>query len=282
MRTVMIVEDEMLEQDFLRTIVSDELDPEDIIVTCESGLMALELAELHKPDIILMDLFITEQDGLTTIESLRNIVPDACISILSACCDFTYAQRAIKLRVFEYLLKPVKPRDVKDLFKRMLAFHDEQSEQKALIAMKTTTGKEQKVEKTDGTRHEGRGERQFFINEAVKYIEVHYRERLTLEMVASKVFVNPKYFSHMFKKELGVAFTDYIIKLRIKYACELLETTNHPAYRISYECGFSDPSYFNRVFCAQMDMTPQTYRKLALTNATQKPVVKLPKAQHGS
>ena len=97
----------------------------------------------------------------------------------------------------------------------------------------------------------------------MKYIKEHFKERLTLETVASKVFVNPKYFSHVFKREMGVAFTEFVIGLKIEYACKLLETTNYHAYRISIECGFSDPSYFNRVFCAQMNMTPQTYRKYA-------------------
>jgi YesN/AraC family two-component response regulator len=104
-------------------------------------------------------------------------------------------------------------------------------------------------------------ERQYFIEESLKYIQEHFKERLTLELVASKVFVNPKYFSHVFKREMGISFTEYVIGLKIEHACKLLETTNYHAYRISIECGFSDPSYFNRVFCAQMNMTPQTYRK---------------------
>jgi len=86
---------------------------------------------------------------------------------------------------------------------------------------------------------------------------------LTLEMVASKTFMNPKYLSRVFKEEMGMVFTDYVINLKIQYACRLLETTNYPAYRISIECGFSDPSYFNRVFCAKMNTTPKAYRKLA-------------------
>ena len=111
----------------------------------------------------------------------------------------------------------------------------------------------------------GSGEHQYFIEEALKYINEHFKEKLTLEMVASKVFINPKYFSHVFKKEVGISFTEYIINLKIKHACRLLKTTNYPAYRISLECGFSDPSYFNRVFSAQMNMTPQAYRKSKLS-----------------
>ena len=119
----------------------------------------------------------------------------------------------------------------------------------------------QSQEKPERKNTELKIERQSFIEESLKYIKDHFKERLTLELVASKVYVNPKYFSHVFKREMGVSFTEYVIGLKIEYACKLLETTNYHAYRISIECGFSDPSYFNRVFCAQMNMTPQTYRK---------------------
>lgn len=250
MRTILIVEDEPLEQEFLKTIVLDELHPDDVLLMCDSGVTAIQLAKEHKPDLILMDLLISEKDGLTAIQEIRKFLPQACISILSACSDFTYAQKAIKFQVFEYLLKPVKPTVLKEVFTRMLD----------CVGSHCATLADEKVEMP---RAETKDERLYFIEESIKYIKEHFKERLTLEMVASKVFVNPKYFSHVFKKEVGVAFTEYVINLRVEYACKLLETTNHPAYRISFECGFSDPSYFNRVFCAQMNMTPQTFRKLA-------------------
>jgi two-component system response regulator YesN len=148
--------------------------------------------------------------------------------------------------VFEYMLKPVKPAQFKDLLGRMQA-----------SAARTAKPLENLIEKSE----EGKEERQFFIEESLHYIKEHFTEKLTLDMVASKVFVNPKYYSHVFRKEMGVTFTDYVVQLRVQHACKLLEMTNYRSYRISLECGFSDPSYFNRVFCAQMNMTPQTYRK---------------------
>ena len=83
---------------------------------------------------------------------------------------------------------------------------------------------------------------------------------------SSKVFMNPKYFSKVFKKQTGVSFSQYINSLKIKHACILLETTNYPSYRISMECGFSDPSYFNRVFTANMNITPLNYKKYKLSS----------------
>jgi len=252
MSVVLIVEDEILEREFLKTIIQDELQPSDTLITSDSGVEAIELAKRYSPDVIIMDLMISELDGLSAIQEIRRFLPDALITILSAYSDFSYAQRAINYKVFEYLLKPVKPTDFKDVFCRMLE----------AAGKKRAASEEKPPEKAP----EPREDRQYFIEEAIKYINEHFRERLTLEMVASKVFVNPKYFSHVFKKEMGTAFTEYVIHLRIQYACRLLETTNFPAYRISIECGFSDPSYFNRVFCAQMNMTPQSYRKFAFAS----------------
>ena len=247
MNVVLIVEDEILEQDFLKTVVLDELLPDDVLLTCGSGIQAIQLAKQHRPNIIIMDIIISELDGLSAISEIRSFLPEACITILSAYSDFTYAQKAISFRVFEYLLKPVKPTVFKEVFCKMLKS----------VANNNLSVNEKPKEKIIETKEE----RQYFIEESVKYINEHFKERLTLEMVASKVFVNPKYFSHVFKKEMGIAFTEYVIQLRIQYACKLLESSSYHAYRISCECGFSDPSYFNRVFCAQMNMTPQTYRK---------------------
>lgn len=240
----MIVEDEILEQEFLKTVVLGELLPEDKLLTCGSGIQAIEMAKEHSPNIIIMDLMLSELDGLTAIQEIRKFLPNACITIISAQSEFSYAQRAIGLRVFDYLLKPVKPKDLKTVIRRML----------------DTAPCGQIIEENTISKENNKN----FIKDSLEFIDEHFKERLTLEMVASKVFMNPKYFSQVFKKETGIAFTEYIIQLRIEYACRLLETTNYPVYRVSTECGFSDPSYFNRVFCAQMNMTPQKYRKKSI------------------
>jgi two-component system response regulator YesN len=249
MSIVLIVEDEILEQDFLKTVVLEELLTEDTILTCESGVQAVNLAKQYRPDIIIMDVMIPEMDGLSAIQEIRKFLPGACITILSAYSDFPYAQKAIRLRVFEYLLKPIKPSDFKQIFRKML---DSVAECHVLV---DENPEKKSTEPNECMQH--------FIVESVKYIKEHFREKLTLEIVASKVFMNPKYFSHTFKKDMGVTFTECIINLKVQYACRLLETTDYPAYRISIECGFSDPSYFNRVFSAKMSMTPNMYRKHA-------------------
>ena len=249
MSVVLIVEDEMLEQEFLRSVIQDELFSEDTLLTCETGLQAVQLSRQHQPDLIFMDVLLPEMDGLTSIHDIKTFLPNAYVAILSAYSDFTYAQKAIDLGVFKYLVKPVKPATFQETFREM-----------RLASMRTPPAEGRKAPQPPA-QLKVKEDRQCFIEESVQYINEHFRERLTLEMVSCRVYVNPKYFSHMFKKQIGVAFTEYVNGLRVQYACRLLRTTNYPAYRVSLESGFSDPSYFNRVFCARMNVTPQAYRR---------------------
>lgn len=243
MSVVLIVEDELLELEFLKSIVAEELLDKDKILTCQSGIQAVKLAKQYRPDIIVMDIIIPEMDGLHALREIRKFLPGACVMILSAYTDFSYAQTAIRLRVQEYLLKPIKPSVFKKVFRGLLP----------TVATCQVHADEKIIEPNTNQR--------YFIEKSIKYIHDNFKQKLTLQMVASYVFLNPQYFSRIFKKEVGVTYTDYVNKLKIDYACKLLETTNYPAYRISSECGFTDPSYFNRVFVQHMNMTPKAYRR---------------------
>lgn len=242
MCVVLIVEDELLELEFLKSIVAAELLPKDTIITCESGIQAVKLAKQYRPDIIVMDILIPEMDGLRALQEIKKFFPQVCVMILSAYSDFSYAQTAIRLRVQEYLLKPIKPSVFKQGFRELLA---------AAAVCQAHADEEIMEPEINQT---------YFIEKSIKYIHDNFKKKLPLQLVSSYVFVNPQYFSRIFKKEVGVSYIDYVNKLKIEYACKLLETTNYPAYRISSECGFTDPSYFNRVFVQQTNMTPKAYR----------------------
>lgn len=245
---VLIVEDDILEQEFLNTIIQEELPQGSQLLTCVSGTQAVEFARQYMPSIIFMDIIIPELDGIQAITEIRKFLPDACITIISASSDFSYARKAIGLHVFDYLLKPVKPVAIKQMFQKMLAF----------VSNSKANADENIIEEKIGLPS--------FIEESIKYIKENYCEKLTLQQVSSHVFMNPQYFSRIFKKELGVTYTDYVNNLKILHACKLLETTGYAAYRISSECGFSDQSYFNRVFFNHTKMTPKEYQKKAFMN----------------
>ncbi|MGI6152782.1 MAG: response regulator transcription factor [Christensenellaceae bacterium] len=100
------------------------------------------------------------------------------------------------------------------------------------------------------------------VREAKKYISAHFSEDLTLEEVAGKVFLNPVYFSVMFKNEEGINFSKYLIDLRISKAKELLSGSQHSIGQIAGMVGYADHKHFSKLFKKTVGITPNEYRKL--------------------
>lgn len=79
----------------------------DVVGEAENGLIALELAKQLQPDILFVDICMPFLDGLELIEQLQSVLDRSVIIVISGHDEFNYAQKAVKLNVFEYLLKPV-------------------------------------------------------------------------------------------------------------------------------------------------------------------------------
>ena len=99
---------------------------------------------------------------------------------------------------------------------------------------------------------------------AKAYIEEHYKENLSLEVLAGIVHMNPYYFSSFFKKQAGENFKDYVNKVRISHAVPLLLSTDMKAYEIAMETGFRDARAFTEVFSRIYGETPSSYKKRVL------------------
>ena len=94
------------------------------------------------------------------------------------------------------------------------------------------------------------------------YVEEHYGDRsLSLESVADEMGLNSSYLSRVFKKERGENFSEYLIRVRIERAQELLGGTELKTYTIASEVGFGDAHYFSQVFKKKCCMTPAEYRQ---------------------
>ncbi|WKL02895.1 helix-turn-helix domain-containing protein [Paenibacillus amylolyticus] len=93
------------------------------------------------------------------------------------------------------------------------------------------------------------------------YIDNHYTKDLTLEWVSSLFYLSPSYLSHLFKEKTSENFTDYVNRLRISQAKQLLTSTDDKIYRVAKQLGYDNPKYFFRVFKKLTGWTPEEYRK---------------------
>lgn len=100
------------------------------------------------------------------------------------------------------------------------------------------------------------------IRQAQKYVEEHYGEKIILEDLSEIVGLNPVYFSVLFKKELGINFSAYLVNVRMEKAKEFLRETNETIAAIGDKVGYKDARYFSQIFTKQVGVKPALYRKL--------------------
>lgn len=94
-----------------------------------------------------------------------------------------------------------------------------------------------------------------------RYIDLHFKEPLTLEQLAEEGHMNKFYLSHAFKKEYGLSPINYMISKRIDESKYLLAETDLSMSQIAQLLGFSSLSYFSQVFHRTQDITPKEYRQ---------------------
>ncbi|WP_078431716.1 AraC family transcriptional regulator [Metabacillus halosaccharovorans] len=99
------------------------------------------------------------------------------------------------------------------------------------------------------------------IEEAKQYIDCHFNEQISIELLAEKADLSPKYFSALFKKECGISVSDFITRLRVNEAKRRLVSGDETVRQIAAQIGYSDEFYLSRKFKKAVGMAPSTYRQ---------------------
>lgn len=98
------------------------------------------------------------------------------------------------------------------------------------------------------------------VSNVIAYIREHYQEKLTLSSLADLFGFNKTYLATCFKRETGSTVTSYINALRLEYARTLLSISNQEIGEICMSVGFTDQSYFSRIFKEKYELSPSDYR----------------------
>lgn len=99
------------------------------------------------------------------------------------------------------------------------------------------------------------------IRQAVQYIREHFKEQIGLQEVADAVGLNFAYLSYLFKQEMGIGFSGFLLELRVDYAKDLLKNTSYKIKDVASESGFNDYHYFSKAFKRLNGISPAEYRR---------------------
>ena len=101
------------------------------------------------------------------------------------------------------------------------------------------------------------------VERAKIYAQMHFSESLmTLNQVADAVGMSSNYLSAQFKQREGTSFINYLTKIRMEYAQNLLKSGKIKTYEIAKKCGYENPTYFSTIFRRQTGLSPKEYQRL--------------------
>jgi len=247
---IVIADDEYLEREVIRRII-DGVDGARVVWEGRAGKAFVESCIAMTPQIVF---FSCSADGDGSLEDLWRIRKNdkSVVIFLTAVDEHCFQRKDVRaLRVNESLLKPIRPSGIDEIVRKYIPLVKQSKPEdteapKANVqsrAPKTLSGKISKE-----------------VSAALLYIDAHYKENISLKDVADEVYLSSFYLSRLFKKEVGVNFSTYLLNTRLDDAKRLLETTATSVSSISSSLSFSDLSYFCRVFKNYTSFTPKEYR----------------------
>jgi two-component system, response regulator YesN len=246
MHTVMIVDDEFNIRDGLVHAVPWDSIGVKVVAEARDGNEALELARETRPDVVVTDISMDEMDGLEFATRLLAERPRTKIIILSGYGEFSYAQKALQLRVSAYLLKPVTPEDLLDQVAD------------AVRSLEAEKDKARRLGELPAETAEGRA----VIRRAKEYLEQFYGDHETcLETMAEHLGLTPGYLSRLFKEATGRNYSEELAALRIEKAKDLLAHTNLRTSEVGSRVGYANPQYFATAFKKATGVSPSEYRE---------------------
>lgn len=219
MYKILIVEDEELERTSIKIFLEENLPEAEIVGEAKSGYEAIELIDRHDINLMLVDVNIPGIDGMEVVRFARKKLPDAVIIITTAYDDFSIAHKAIKLKVDDFLLKPIRKEVLLDAVKSFAG----------------RVGEDKKTDKSNKLLSKLEVELRKCSYKATvdilrEYIDQLYLEYHDVNVISKRLLELAKMITRI-SEELGINDTNELVvqmeKLKIKY---LLYNNKHDAF----------------------------------------------------
>ncbi len=236
----------------VRTYIREKLQDDYVILEATDGQSGLKQALDKLPDLILSDLMMPQMDGLSFCEHVKsdprtNHIP---FILLTAKADILSRLEGLSRGADDYLAKPFNSRELQ------LRVHNliEQRRKLRQRFMQSVKLEPQELE-LDSVEHQ-------FLKKAVQVVEDQIENPdFKVEDFAKALFLSRTHLHRKLKNLTGESASDFIRKLRLQRAAQLLEANADSVTQIAFRVGFSSQSYFTKCFKAKFGVAPSEYRE---------------------
>ncbi|WGV25159.1 response regulator transcription factor [Halotia branconii] len=255
-KTILVIEDDAP----TRHLFLDILEAEDFdTIGAENGLVGIEQAQKHLPDLILCDIAMPDMDGYGVLNTLRQDPLTAIIPFIFLTGRDAKAsvRKGMELGADDYLTKPCT---VDELLKAIAV----RLEKKQAIFKHWYATKSHQVSEALPTNNIA--SESFFplvpqLKEVFDYIEANYDQGITLSDVADAVGYSSAYLTSRVAKKTGDTVNGWIVKRRMAAARPLLQDTDQTIEQIAIKLGYQNACHFSRQFHQHHGLPPKNWRK---------------------
>ena len=255
---IVIADDEKLERMALQKTIRRRFGGDCQIYEAANGREALKIHEEKQIQIAVLDIEMPGINGIQAAEEIRKKDPSCSIIFLTAYDEFSYAQKAIKVRAMAYLLKPYQEEELVAILEEALRLQEQEARQEAQLTQQDPPLEETFPEEPEETEEHGRTT---LVSKWIRdYIEAHYMEDISMQDVARAMNYSDAYFCKLFKQCFACNFTSYLTKFRIEQAKPLLVSPSANVKEVGEAVGYGDSNYFAKVFRRYTGFSPTEYR----------------------
>ena len=233
-KVFLIVDDDPATLEMHVRIVQSQLGKHRVL-RARNGREALKLMARQRPDLVLLDLMMPELDGFGVLEAMREKDETRNIPVIILTGKILTEKEMIRLN-----------RGVATVLgKGLFSVEETLSHIDAALARKRKLG----------------SEAQRLVRQAMAYVHEYYTEPISREDLARHLGMSSDYLTHCFRTEVGMTLIAYINRYRVNQSKVLLAESDKSVTEIAMAVGFSDSSYFSRVFRRQVGVSPEAYRR---------------------
>ncbi|MCR5701215.1 MAG: response regulator [Lachnospiraceae bacterium] len=202
------------------------------------------------PDVVFVDLKMPVMDGNELIKEIRKSGTDCEFVMISAYDSFDNVRSFFKQSGFDYILKPVNIDDISIVLERLMAKLSLKHPYSNTISDDFNNSDENIIKTSDMTDNPN-------FNELLDYVNWHYNEKITLDMLADNFGFSRTYICNLFSKHLNTSLSKYITDIRMKKAKEMLSDKTLLLKEIAINLGYKEYYHFYKVFKAYYGYSPK-------------------------